>query len=124
MDLAVSVHTSLVGQCHVHEARLVYFLYLMIYFRLQWWAEASDDVLNRLKESRADDFNRMMRDEWEGEFGDRRQELVFIGAGMDKEAGTPPTHSNFPPFSSACGLIHLAIFCLFRWSFRNRIDLI
>jgi hypothetical protein len=95
MGLAVSVHTSLVGQCHVHKARLVYFLYLMIYFRLQWWAEASDDVLNRLKESRADDFNRMMRDEWEGEFGDRRQELVFIGAGMDKEVGTPPSF-QFP----------------------------
>ena len=123
MDLAVSVHTSLVGQCRVHEARLVYFLYLMIYFRLQWWAEASDDVLNRLKESRADDFNRMMRDEWEGEFGDRRQELVFIGAGMDKEAGTPPTF-QFPAIFSGLWADSFSNLCLFRWSFRNRIDLI
>lgn len=27
-----------------------------------------------------------MREDWSGEFGDRRQEIVFIGAGMD-EAG-------------------------------------
>jgi G3E family GTPase len=46
-----------------------------------WWAVAPEEEWPDDPEDRAH-----IESEWHGEYGDRRQELVLIGAGMDREA--------------------------------------
>ncbi len=46
-----------------------------------WWAAVPKERWPQVEE-----FDKLMRRQWSPGYGDRRQELVFIGIGMDKEA--------------------------------------
>ncbi|MEO2038818.1 MAG: GTP-binding protein, partial [Martelella sp.] len=47
----------------------------------RWWAAVPEG-----RWTDAPDLRRMIEDCWDAVYGDRRQEIVFIGAGMDKDA--------------------------------------
>eukprot|EP01052_Picozoa_sp_SAG31_P020525 SAG31_NODE_1547_length_7925_cov_3.563251_8_plen_210_part_00 len=69
-----------------HHAAAVYWSHAGDHFELKnvgtWWAEADPSILpgGQLPPAVQQDF--------EGEFGDRRQEIVFIGVAMDEDAIT------------------------------------
>ena len=46
-----------------------------------WWAALEPDEIERNREL----FEESARDAWQGEHGDRRQEIAFIGEGLDRE---------------------------------------
>jgi len=52
----------------------------------QWWADTSPADLESAMRENPKVMKGMLQQEWQGDFGDRRQQLVFIGAGLD-EAG-------------------------------------
>uniref|UniRef100_A0A7S4P808 CobW C-terminal domain-containing protein n=1 Tax=Guillardia theta TaxID=55529 RepID=A0A7S4P808_GUITH len=70
--------------------RIRYWSHVGRYFALEdagkWWADTEEKLLEAVKVASPSDYEAIMKDDWEGEFGDRRQELVFIGAGMKEEA--------------------------------------
>eukprot|EP00960_Hanusia_phi_P029298 747873-Hanusia_phi.AAC.3 len=70
--------------------RIRYWSHVGRYFALEdagkWWADTEEKLLEAVKQTSPSDYEAIMKDDWEGEFGDRRQELVFIGAGMKEEA--------------------------------------
>ncbi len=47
-----------------------------------WWAALDQSEIDQNREL----FEESARDAWQGEHGDRRQELAFIGAGMDRSS--------------------------------------
>ena len=67
-----------------HHTAAIYWSHAGTHFELKnvgtWWASADVATLpgGKLPDAVAEDFD--------GEFGDRRQEIVFIGVSMDKEA--------------------------------------
>ena len=67
-----------------HHTAAIYWSHAGTHFELKnvgtWWASADVATLpgGKLPDAVAEDFD--------GEFGDRRQEIVFIGVNMDKEA--------------------------------------
>jgi hypothetical protein len=53
----------------------------------KWWDTLGKEVMKPLFESNMKEYERILREDWVSEeWGDRRQELVFIGASLD-EAG-------------------------------------
>ena len=47
----------------------------------KWWAAVPKSLWDLSDESMTD----IIKENWEDPYGDRRQELVFIGTGIDKE---------------------------------------
>lgn len=52
----------------------------------RWWAALTDVELKAAQLFRPGEYERVQKEDWKGEYGDRRQELVFIGQGMDEAA--------------------------------------
>jgi hypothetical protein len=50
----------------------------------RWWADTPSHLLQRAQDADPAGLAHVLED-WSGEWGDRRQEIVFIGAGMDEE---------------------------------------
>jgi hypothetical protein len=50
----------------------------------RWWADTPPHLLQRAQDADPAGLAHVLED-WSGEWGDRRQEIVFIGAGMDEE---------------------------------------
>jgi len=51
-----------------------------------WWADTDPAFMKSALSAMPGEYEKIMENEFEGEFGDRRQELVFIGAGMSEES--------------------------------------
>mmetsp|Transcript_27416 Transcript_27416/g.63864 ORF Transcript_27416/g.63864 Transcript_27416/m.63864 type:complete len:585 (+) Transcript_27416:61-1815(+) len=51
-----------------------------------WWAAMSEDQIRIMKQLGAGAYQAARREDWNDEWGDRRQELVFIGRKLDEAA--------------------------------------
>ncbi|CAE7644312.1 unnamed protein product, partial [Symbiodinium pilosum] len=51
-----------------------------------WWGAMSKDQVNIMKKMAASEYERALREDWDEEWGDRRQEIVFIGQRLDEAA--------------------------------------
>jgi len=55
----------------------------------KWWATLPKDRMKGYFEGNMKEYDRILREDWASEeFGDRRQEIVFIGASIDQKAIT------------------------------------
>ena len=51
-----------------------------------WWASVGQDKMTEAFEGNTKEYDRILREDFvNGEWGDRRQEIVFIGASLDEE---------------------------------------
>lgn len=52
-----------------------------------WWASMGKEAMKDVFEGNMEEYDRIIEEDFvSGEWGDRRQEIVFIGAGMDEKA--------------------------------------
>jgi G3E family GTPase len=51
-----------------------------------WWASMGKEAMKQVFENNLDEYERIIREDFvSGEWGDRRQEIVFIGANIDEK---------------------------------------
>lgn len=55
----------------------------------KWWGSVSKEKMKQYFVGNEAEYNRILNEDWKTEeWGDRRQELVFIGVGIDEEKVT------------------------------------